>query len=33
LIETGHYIAQVSLYALAVQAATGLPAKGIVLIV
>lgn len=31
--ETGHYIAQVSLYARAVQAATRLPARGIVLIV
>jgi ATP-dependent helicase/nuclease subunit A len=31
--ETDHYITQVSLYARAVQAATRLPAKGIVLIV
>ena len=32
-VATSHYIAQVGLYVRAVQAATGLPARGIILVV
>jgi len=31
--ESAHYMTQVSLYARAVQAATGLPARGIILVI